>query len=221
MKLRVAFLCLILSVLGVILFSPSVKASDDPITTITTTLVEGEESTTAIVEEEPEIIANIGAFFKELTFDKAIVLFNWLYTICLSIVALKQRTEVAITKYKAKLDKAKISLYKETLMATLSNSMTIMQTLNMIVQESKMTTDTKSAVSQLIGAESTSTQKIYDLIITNKDEIIEDVGAIKGNVLDIVNIAKDGINAFKTGSYSSLAAKYSSATGPQVEKPEV
>lgn len=197
------FIVLFLMICVVGSFGFVVKASEITTETITT-----QEVTTVPEVTETPVVDDI---FEEPLLDNVapkvqfgIQIFSFVYTIGATLLIFKQRIDVAVAKRREKEAKENLTAEEGLRKVQMNSLNVILDVLNIITQNSKITPTEKINITELITTAKTQNIEVLDLVsqITNMDKT--DISDILDSIKDIANIATAGYTAVKTGDLSKL-----------------
>ncbi len=204
MKKLLVFLFALLVVLVVSI--PQISAMEVTTTTEETTMTEEVITTTPVTEPAANII-------DDLAIDQIAPKLQ-LYTQILSlvvmagsiIIALKQRVDVAVAKKRLADSQNELTAEQKLREFAIGQNMVVMRVLSIIVENSKLPTQDKLSVQQLIANNQKEGEDLMSLVsqLTNLDKT--DISAILGQIGDLVGLVSGGIHAVKTGDLSKVTS---------------
>jgi len=186
------------------LFFFGIKVSASEVTT--------EPEITTELEITTEVATSpVGDLFEEPLIESVIPkvqlgfqILSFVYLVGVTIVAFKQRIDVAVAKKREKDALDELTVEQRLRQVEIGSIAIIMDVLDIIVQNSKMKTEDKLSITKMISTNQAQMTEVLDLAaqITNLDKT--DISNILSSLGDLATLATAGYSAIKTGDISKL-----------------
>ena len=171
----------------------------EPITTVEVT-----EVLTTVPEELPDLL---GDNLLDTVAPKAQLVFQIGQAIITAIglvVIFKQRIEVAVAKRKEAEANGELTVERSERQMVLKVLNTLGYTMNIIVQNSKLPTEDRIAISKLISDDQVAMAQLSDTIAQISGLSKTDVSGILDSLKDVMNVGVGAVTAVKTGNIDAL-----------------
>ncbi len=202
MKKLSVFLFSVLIVLFVSI--PKISAMD--LTTTSEEITTSEEVITTISEPAENIIDDLAIDQIAPKLQLGAQIMSLVVMVVSIFIALKQRVDVAVAKKRLADAQGELTAEQKLREFAIGQNMIVLRVLSIIVENSKLKTEDKLSVQQLIATNQKEGDELMSLVsqLTNLDKT--DISAILGQIGDIVGLVSGGVQAFKTGDLSKVTS---------------
>lgn len=180
-----------------------VYAEDTPTTTtdVTTT----EVTTTEVPTTVDESIFDITDYFGDTSvFDAILSIVSLVYMIVVTVLAISGQIKAMVAKKAEQKATTQLSVSEKVQTVLLNGMASLSDILNIIVQNSKISTDDKLTIASTVTTFKQNVNKVSALVSQIAGLDASDVSSLLSNLTDLASIGTDIINAVKTGDKTTI-----------------